>query len=145
MHIYALEKQVVSLGLAKQLKELGIKPQRFFRYARPSSGRFTLKDSRTIGNSDVTWGISAFTVAEPGEMLPYRVNSKDATYCLQLKNLDKQWSAAYFPPHPHIGFEEVAATEADAHAKLLMCLVDNKLLTPPEALVGSCLPQLSPS
>jgi len=35
-------------------------------------------------------------------------------------------------------------TEADAHAKMLMCLVDNKLLTPPKALVGSCLPHLSP-
>jgi hypothetical protein len=119
----------VSLELAKQLKELGIKQQSFFRYARPRSARFTLKYSRTIGNSDVTWEISAFTVAELGEMLPYRVNIKDAAYRLQLKKLDKQWSAAYFPPHPHIDFEEVADTEADTRAKMLIYLVENKLVT----------------
>ncbi len=78
--------------------------------------------------------VSAFTVAELGEMLPYRINrnARGDAYRLQLKKLDTQWSAAYFPPFPQIGFEEDAGTEADARAKMLVYLIEKGLYSPPE-------------
>jgi hypothetical protein len=140
MNMFALEKQVVSLELAKRLKELGIKQQSFFRYARPRRGRFTLKYSRTIGNSDVTWEISAFTIAELGEMLPWKVIKGDTTYWLYLgknaKNpaVGKECEIDYRTIEDEESDIEVvgevdADTEADAHAKRLIYLVENGLWT----------------
>lgn len=75
----------------------------------------------------IDWEASAFTVAELGKMLPYRINIKNIPYRIQFKKLDKQWCVAYFPPQPFIGFDETDVTEADTRAKILIYLLDEGL------------------
>ncbi len=71
-----LKQQVVSLELAKKLKELGVKQDSLFFYDG-LNGDFELcclvNNSDNITESDV----SAFTVADLGDMLPTSVTPSD--------------------------------------------------------------------
>jgi hypothetical protein len=62
-----LEKQICSLELAKKLKELGVKQDSLFWWVN-GRGRMELHDKHTDSDS-----VSAFTVAELGEMLPVKI------------------------------------------------------------------------
>ena len=112
-----LEKQVVSLELAKRLKELGVKQESAFYWAHWYDGLTQLqtRDQKERPALLTPHGgrefISAFTVAELGMMipgdyiLPYREGSHSA------------WVA------PN---RERALTEADARAKFLIYLISEK-------------------
>lgn len=127
-----LEQQVCSLDLAKRLKELGVEQNGFCQYKKFSdrpdgSEHLVLDDGCRMGKDENC--ISAFTVAELGEMLPelmcsiYYINNQGK----------KVWRCM-----PDEGFEEVpeeiynikSDTEADARAKMLIYLLENNL-TPP--------------
>jgi hypothetical protein len=124
-----LSKQVVSLELAKKLKELGVTQRSLFYWSR--YGRDTIPEDDydvyfqsvvfKIGTKEIEY-FSAFTVAELGEMLPRGYmsfhNSLNKWYCEDLDTFIQ----------PHYKAEEYD-TEADARAKMLIYLLENNLIT----------------
>lgn len=115
-----LSKQVVSLELAEKLKDLGIKQESLF-YWFPHREMEThelieWKIIQNTGGSDES--CSAFTVAELGEMLPnYFVSGRI--------NDNYQVEVPFEVPRKY----REAKTEADARAKCLIYLIENKLIT----------------
>lgn len=110
-----LEQQVTNLELSKRLEELGVQQDSQFYW--------------TTHNKHTDWvivfcgeavrmgdGISAFTVAELGEMLP------SGRYELFSDHI-KRWALW----KSENGFS--AATEADARAKMLIYLLEHNLIS----------------
>ncbi len=116
-----LEDQVISLELAKRLKELGVKQESHFSW-------YVEEEALTVtheidGDGEI---VAAFTVAELGEILPNMLYEK---YVLdQIKMTDGGYGLAY---RDGSDFEANASadTEADARAKMLIYLLKNKLIT----------------
>lgn len=120
-----LEKQVCNLDLAKRLKELGVKQESLFWWHESRTNR-----SEKTGFESLKTGkfylhqskgdYSAFTVAELGEMLPdkYRSFRASAGY----------WECRFTDEQ---GYETSSGgdTEADARAKMLIYLLENKFVT----------------
>lgn len=125
-----LEHQVCSLDLAKRLKELGVSQISHFYWSEHTvpatiwcvnaldSSRITPEYSREF---------SAFTVAELGEMIDKQARSYKT---------DQEWQCAASwvemrGPHRNLpsyfSHSENADTEADARAKMLIYLLENKL------------------
>ena len=122
-----LEQQVVSLELAKQLKELGVKQDSLFYWDTDyENGRviFPNYEVREL-MPKLNNRVSAFTVAELGEMLPNQ--SMDLTVKLYKGN-DAYWAECHkWGKKNHlIGGEE---TEADARAKMLIWLIGEGYIT----------------
>ena len=144
-----IEQQVTSLEISKRLKELGVKQESLFwwrlGYSTSESfdngvslgkhGNFrdyelTYYPKPRYGTADLKWNqadlqklyeteLSAFTVAELGEMLPSWIGHPQE---LPRKTEDK-WSFQIK------GFYDLADTEADARGKMLICLLENNLLS----------------
>ena len=137
-----LEQQVVSLELAKKLKELGVSQQSLFWWEwyitteikkstdippkivylpnKPSTGGKPLRNAQHY---------AAFTVAELGEMLPARVRK----FKLQADKMPGgDWFVSYvsFLNCDEKKFIQYSYTEADARAKMLIYLIENELLDP---------------
>jgi hypothetical protein len=125
-----IKDQVCSLELAKRLKELGVKQESLFYY-----GRCLNKEYRLTCEFDYEYRltcqcgfifphsetISAFTVAELGEMLP----DKFTTY----RDLSKFKGAWTDKASDLIGkLYVISDTEADARAKILIYLIENGLI-----------------
>lgn len=125
-----LESQVVSLELAKKLKELGVPQESLFWWVR-------LNEEWCVSpnfSSDPNWkekkeNYSAFTVAELGEMLPVDY--------FTFQNEKGDWFVARIDDREisELGTEIIKTedlfqenTEADARAKCLIYLIENKLL-----------------
>lgn len=115
-----LENQVISLEIAKRLKELNVNQfQSYFQWVideYPIKGRSYISnngDEIELGNDRV----DAFTVAELGEMLPRKYQTEHYNngdwYC------SNQDGKRYC----------YADTEADARGKMLIYLLENKLIT----------------
>lgn len=66
-----LEDQVVSLELAKKLKELGVKQESYFKYEERENGHVEIYHSKPTSCAHKYY--SALTVAELGEMLHPRI------------------------------------------------------------------------
>ncbi len=112
-----LEQQVVSLELAKKLKELGMKQDSHFWW-HPD---FTLVD---IGYDSTNKDrISAFTVAELGEMLPDYLEP-GSYFNFSFDKGGRKYDIAYVNTEHAIRGD----TEADARAKMLIYLLENKLI-----------------
>lgn len=138
-----LRKQVTSLKLSKQLKKLGVKQDSLWYWEKRT---FLLKAPDWLKNTnDITlvdcdyekkenWKhysfkyCSAFTVAELGELLPQYVESyriaTDRFACkfCELKE-DKKGNPVNGEP-----IIKVCDTEADARAKMLIYLIEHKLM-----------------
>ena len=114
-----LDDQVCSLELAKRLKELGVKQESAFYWVR----------SKTMPAFDwqMCYGpfhgsaetISAFTVAELGEVLPHTHTS----FKSELGHF------VCHDPKSIYGLAK-AATEADARAKMLIYLIEQGIVKP---------------
>lgn len=135
-----LEKQVVSLELAKRLKELGVKQESLFYWsvslpetAKSKSEVALLKDIEPMLTQQ-EWGegftsYSAFTVAELGEMLPFHYELGEAHVGEAMSN-EGEWGLWFYP----IGLEDdrlkrvEAETEADSRAKMLVYLLEQGLI-----------------
>lgn len=126
-----LEQQVVSLELAKKLKELGVKQESYFIWTNPSRGK--LKVERNVvkyHNMDMVL-CSAYTVAELGKMLPSHAYSIKTS---KGKHISRWWGEA--TEHKILREHKVTQgyttpeqdTEADARAKCLIHLIENGLL-----------------
>ena len=145
-----LEKQVCSLELAKKLKELGVEQESVFWYVDVDGydselviEEYLIPKKGFFFNKKEKGGISAFTGAELGEMLPKQIEYKVSDYgdragyrSLDLKCgkaiINDGWYVLYSDPHtsnlvPVYGTYET--TEADARAKMLVYLIENKLIT----------------
>lgn len=112
-----LKTQVCSLELAKRLKELGVKQESLWYWQRRALGTWHLG---LCGYERRETDISAFTVAELGEMLPNRTCTsrcpKNNLYYCRLEIEKGRW----------FGRQDV--TEANARAKMLIYLLENKLI-----------------
>ena len=118
-----LEDQVISLELARQLKELGFEQGKSLFIIRRDGGHIILnKTNEWDGNREHYY--SAYTVAELGEMLPEGFNS---IYLKILKGFrvsnDEGELAIKYGIMP-----KVDKTEANARAKMLVYLKENKLI-----------------
>jgi hypothetical protein len=136
-----LEQQVCSLDLAKRLKELGVHQLSLFWWQfwleRPEDIALRYKDDR-FGHRDVQ-DVSAFTVAELGEMLPKNIERDiGTTWLLQMsgKNGTCIWDVGYMIWNKRHKFDwadvavtQRADTEADARAKMLIYLIENAIVT----------------
>lgn len=126
-----LEDQVVSLDLAKRLKELGVKQESLFyhwQFLNDELGLYKydgVHDYRRERKRNGAYWIricSAFTVAELGEMLPFGFYE---TWFLS------EGIRFQFPKvDPETQYFESAKTEADARARMLIYLIEIKLVTP---------------
>ena len=125
-----LEEQVCSLELSKQLKEAGVPQESLFYWWTDYSNEFKENYNRPFAkafSAEVVYGkpnfvydyISAFTVAELGEMLPTEI--REATLTM-IKDRDR-WLVHYTLCH-----SEVAKTEADARGQMLLYLINQKLI-----------------
>lgn len=124
-----LESQVTSLELSKKLKELGVKQESLFywkMHVHPLTGEelganLIYRDDGT----DYDREISAFTVAELGGILPpglwYERTAAANRY--RIGHI-KELGSGISPSHV-----EYADTEADARAKILIYLIEDKLIT----------------
>lgn len=126
-----LEDQVCSLELAKRLRELGVKQESYFEWsywtdhaaAENNTGCHEKHWEVTDQNGGNIGGrISAFTVAELGEMLPEYVPSykhKNKWRCLNQGIPLIADSDDFFDDE----------TEANVRAKMLIHMIENKLMT----------------
>ena len=120
-----IENQVVSLDLSKRLKELGFKQDSLFywwSYEDDFEGSIKWKidhKSRLFIDDNV---ISAYTVAELGEMLPAYIET------WKLGNLSKDKKGWFACLDREDEKEIVAETEADARAKMLIYLKEDYLI-----------------
>jgi hypothetical protein len=112
-----LENQVVSLDLAKRLKELGVKQDSYGYWANGRVWPFVMLDFDHLENA-----VAAFTVAELGEML-----SEGMTDSHMMAT--GRWTCEYLPSVTEDGSDKEvrvdADTEADARAKMLIYLIEN--------------------
>ena len=133
-----LENQVCSLELAKQLKELGFEQESYFYYSN--------KIGKIVGSSykethNCLKFISAYTVAELGEMLPMNIWYKhnhfpkeddDRNYILEIHKNVKTWEINYWWKENGKCFNLCptfeSETEADARAKMIIYLKENKII-----------------
>lgn len=134
-----LEDQVTNLELSKKLKELGVKQESYFYWFK----KFTDRDDYFIED----WGkpeyltvmaldfikidlaCSAFTVAELGEMLPKRFDFKVWKDCwIITSKTPRSWSCCIENGEQNRPMVIESKTEANARAKMLIYLIENKLL-----------------
>jgi hypothetical protein len=121
-----VEDQVVSPELAQRLNELGVRKESLFRhyllgpFTDGSFDTFTYYRSTQHDKNCADW-VAAYTVAELGKMLPAHfpslLNDFGKYHCYSSSNTVKCDKV------------EVAGTEADARAKMLIYLLENKLIT----------------
>ena len=133
-----LEQQCCSLELAKKLKELGVKQESYFYWLEYKSfpvKPWQLETKESLKNVNYPEkAISAFTVAELGEMLPWRIEAKGFLYTLYQDKGGKPWYWVDYRngESTYTKFDILAATEsdteADARAKMLVYLIENKLV-----------------
>ena len=147
-----LEDQVCSLELAKRLKELVVKQESYFYWSGRSADAKWRIESKQIFNVDRTSDVSAFTVAELGEML----HAADADLCISTVSLDfdgieRLWTVTKIGQIEHIEANskrhragvyelyhldhvEAEQSEADARAKMLIYLIENKQVARPHSI-----------
>ena len=124
-----LKNQVCSLELAKRLKELGVKQESLWWW-RDGAGvclRCTLYPAQ-FDTQDVYQAYAAFTVAELGEMLPFdpRDDQDDIVpHVNDNKKRHGKWTITYYAEGV---YHEMAPSEADARAAMLIYLLENGLL-----------------
>ncbi len=134
-----IEQQVTSLELSQKLEKLGVKQESVWYYdllMNVSIPPLVLFGNYVIDHRDSY--LSAFTVAELGELLPrefdYKVSengSRSVNFSSGKTIMDKGWYVLYSDPHPANKvpyYARHAVTEANARAKMLIYLLENKLL-----------------
>jgi len=132
-----LEQQVCSVDIAKRLKELGMKQEGLFRWVHDNVDRSKWYITESLSFQE---GYTAFTVAELGEMLPDRTLNQDDDKGLYPYNFVTwpypdpmhKWKAYINKANGRTMHTSLvtAPTEANARAKMLIYLLENKLISP---------------
>lgn len=126
-----LEQQVCSLELAKKLEELGVKQESFFYWHHCFAYKTDDRIEQYKPEQSNDWEFySAFTVAELGEMLPRKLEMMVWNLSHTRKNketvyLSQTGRHCWYANDVDGG---QADTEADARAKVLIYLLENKLI-----------------
>ena len=122
-----IEKQVSSLELSKKLNALGVTEKSYWCWKKMKSNK--ARDDYFLSSWDMEKrDLHAYTVAELGLLLPQYVESyriatdQFASKFYELKE-DKKGNPIHGEP-----IIETSNTEADARAKLLIWLIENKML-----------------
>ena len=134
-----LEDQVTSLELSKKLKELGVEQESLWCWVCKRGRKWTseedhwfLHETESSYNYKGNDKCSAFTVAELGEMLPNNINENFRIYHLKLRNYGDSFGIAYELDNDEednwMLHDEIETTEANARAKMLIYLIENKLI-----------------
>lgn len=117
-----LVDQVCSLDLAKRLKDLGVGQESLFCYA--NGGLYSNPDFLTDNQ------FAAFTVAELGEMLPPEWSGFELV-------IEKTGPIGWQIKYVERGYEDETRgdfffdiSEANARAKMLIYLIENKIINP---------------
>ena len=128
-----LDQQVCSLDLAKRLEKLGVKQDSLFGWYKDN-----VEDSEQWAVVQIAYGgtavCSAFTVAELGKRLPHAVMNAGNFHLLSCGKTDaNRFDIIYqdyleFPKKLHTLHFLEETTEADARAKMLIYLIENKLI-----------------
>lgn len=132
-----LSDQVCSLESAKKLRELGVRQESLFYWHLP-----VYEDWRVLMGRNEMWEeeytVSAFTVAELGEFLPLFVEQDKKKFKLYLaKNEYGEWFVEYHEwslkqlDNYELLVQRHADTESEARAKMLIYLIENKLIPIP--------------
>lgn len=147
-----LEQQVCSLELAKKLKELEVKQEGYWFWVDTGLNEPILQCAGCMENAvdyyrDGDFVATAFTVAELGEMLHgAKSDLMISTVDLDVDGVDHLWSVAKIAKVEHIQARsakhqagiyelhhldhvEAEVTEANARAKMLIYLIEHKLIT----------------
>jgi len=119
-----LEDQACSFELAKKLKELGVKQDSYFCWIiSENANRFVIQKDELDGTQAFEW--SAFTVAELGEMLPNGI-------CSFKGNVGWRWECTADLNGDGYITSSGGETEADVRAKMLIYLLENRLMELPK-------------
>jgi hypothetical protein len=128
-----LEQQVCSLQLAKRLKEFGIAQESLFwwnigtHYTTDFCDLIYGKITEVAGKLE---SYSAFTVAELGEMLkPFQFIEIDTLHGKEMWVQYCHFRECVYRCGDSLKVEVIGDTEADARAKCLVNLLENKLIT----------------
>lgn len=136
-----LEDQVCSLGLAKRLKELSVKQQSLFWWLEghntdeyflyPNDPFFPHEGWQEPQEDKRGGGYSAFTVAELGDIYKH-LSRGDFNYISQYIPEEKRWMAWESEDGIYENGDFIYAdSEANARAKMLIYLIENKLVELP--------------
>ena len=132
-----LEDQVASLELSKKLKELGFPQEGLFWWVNQPNGglntngyKWQLEGEPKTRMPQYDY-IVAPTVSELGEILPDRVIKKsgrgyDGLQIWKWSGWNIEYHETFEVPQIRYTFEK---TEADARAKILIYLLENKLIS----------------
>lgn len=135
-----LEEQVCSLELSKRLKELGVRQESAFIWYHPkridgsiNRGDYLL-DKSSYPKLDEQDRLSAFSVAELGEMLPKAIINSRSEWFLRVNCDLTGFNYVYFRDY---NTEDLlcekdieADTEANARAKMLIHLIEEGIVKP---------------
>ena len=120
-----LKNQVVSLDLAKKMKELGFEQESIFRWVCRKNGKISLKFSRSVF-MDNQWEISAYTVAELGE-----IGKRGKIGITAYSEMTKHWwvtGGEWIVEKQKYSHLEEGEKWADVLAKMLIYLKEQKLI-----------------
>src|SRR5690348_3634715 len=120
-----IEKQVCSLELSKRLKELNFEQKSIFVWEYFNENCYAVKfiPHAVVPNDHNPYELySGFSVAELGEMLP------DCCFSWKV-NVDPKWLCS--DDEPIVENSHRDYKEADARAKMLIYLLENKLMELP--------------
>ena len=132
------ERSVCLLELSKRIKELGVKQESLWwwdlrRKKEDCDVGDKPKDEWILSYEECYQGdrddlISAFTTSELGEMLPMMVTIDNYNCHLEIHKHSppNTWNVVYYHPHKYTNFE--ADTLVNAMAKMLIYLLENKLV-----------------
>jgi hypothetical protein len=116
-----LEDQVTNKELSENLEKLGVNQNgQWWWHSHPESDSVFIEKYDYVSNDSLSVPLfSAFTVAELGEMLPVNLTTSG-------RKTDSVYSCIYGTPDGMMCKE--SDTEADARAKMLIFLIENKLM-----------------
>lgn len=128
-----IEQQVISLDIAKKLKSLGVKQESYFLWISRMNGDEEVsyvsdeKDWKEFCDGQYGWvKLSAFTVAESGEMLPGHLQSDK--YINSKNGWGIYWSD--MSVRGNKDHTEKGDKEADIRGEMLIYLLENNLINP---------------
>ena len=133
-----LEDQVVSLELAKKLKEIGVKQESYFSWQSLTNEKWHIGHTHANhlyekkGRNEF---YSAFTACELGEMLPSSIES----YGLEIYSTssllnggkfggNNLWHIRYADKVNELFERKCGIKECDARAEMFIYLIENKLI-----------------
>ena len=121
-----LKDQVVCRELSQKIDELGIKEESLYGWYKHSFIGLKSWWALVPNRDNSLKNISAYTVAELGEMLPNTIKIESRVYMLKMDKFANEFFITYFSDGKAKSFQSY--TEANARAKMLIWLKENKLL-----------------